>query len=331
MALWHFLHVQLAIDTVLVTYRSDLSDSVANTYLYTLQFSHHDDFPTVLADIITSKPMELEEGTYTLANGKLSGVQLAQNQYDFEANIYTGAAYTFVTAELNLAQAGNGVWTYTMYMSDTIGSEYRFEFSQTPSIYHYPQPKVDPKEVPFADEQKEKVIVTVALDTLIWDDATVARDGILDIYFTQLNADVNGLRAYMHLGMYTSTSRPAAGTYPVNGSEEDGTFSASLGRYGSVLIPCYLSLMDGNGWAHAIWYIVDGQITLSYNEQAQPVLTGECLTHYGSTIRFTYAPSAQDINHVHSDKAQCTKVIENGVLYLLNNGMMYNVQGVKIK
>ena len=324
-------NVQLAIDTVLVTYRSDLSDSVANTYLYTLQFSHHDDFPTVLADIITSKPMELVEGSYTLANGKLSGVQLAQNQDDFELNIYTGAAYIFVAAELTLTQAAEGEWTYTMYMRDTIGSEYQFAFSQTPNIYYYPQPKVDPKEEPFTDEQKEKATITVAMDTLVWKNETVAKDGILDIYLTQLNADINGLRAYLHLGMYTSQSLPTAGTYPVNGSEADGTFSASLGRYGSVLIPCYLSLMDNNGWVHAIWYIVDGEITLSYDGQARPVLSGDCITYYGSTIHFNYAPTTQGIEDVQKDELQCTKVLRDGQFFIIKNGKIYNAAGTLVK
>ena len=324
-------HVQLAIDTVLITYRSDLSDSVANTYLYTFQFSHNDDYPTVIADITTSKPMELVEGSYTLANGKLSGVQLAQNQDDFELNIYTGAAYIFVAAELTLTQAAEGKWTYTMYMRDTIGSEYQFAFSQTPNIYYYPQPKVDPKEEPFTDEQKEKATITVAMDTLVWKNETVAKDGILDIYLTQLNADINGLRAYLHLGMYTSQSLPTAGTYPVNGSEADGTFSASLGRYGSVLIPCYLSLMDNNGWVHAIWYIVDGEITLSYDGQARPVLSGDCITYYGSTIHFNYAPATQGIEDIQKDELQCTKVLRDGQFFIIKNGKIYNAAGTLVK
>ncbi len=324
-------HVQLAIDTVLITYRSDLSDSVANTYLYTFQFSHNDDYPTVIADITTSKPMEFVEGSYTLANGKLSGVQLAQNQDDFELNIYTGAAYIFVAAELTLTQAAEGKWTYTMYMRDTIGSEYQFAFSQTPNIYYYPQPKVDPKEEPFTDEQKEKATITVAMDTLVWKNETVAKDGILDIYLTQLNADINGLRAYLHLGMYTSQSLPTAGTYPVNGSEADGTFSASLGRYGSVLIPCYLSLMDNNGWVHAIWYIIDGEITLSYDVQARPVLSGDCTTYYGSIIHFNYAPTTQGIEDVQKDELQCTKVLRDGQLYIVKNGKIYNAVGTLVK
>ena len=37
----------------------------------------------------------------------------------------------------------------------------------------------------------------------------------------------------------------------------------------------------------------------------------------------------EDIDNVQSDKGQCTKVIENGTLYLMYKGAKYNVQGAK--
>jgi hypothetical protein len=216
-------------------------------------------------------------------------------------------------------------------MRDTIGSEYSFEFSQAPHIYHYPQPKVDPKEVPFADESKEKATITVTLDTLVWNDATVAKDGILDIYITRINADVNGFRAYLHLGFYTDTSYQQEGIYPVNGSEENGTFSASIGRFGNALIPCYLALMDNNGWAHAIWYITEGSIALSYNALGQPVLSGDCTSHYGSTIHFTYAPSAQGMDYLQRSNAQSAKCIINGQFLIEKNGKLFNALGQTVQ
>jgi hypothetical protein len=37
-----------------------------------------------------------------------------------------------------------------------------------------------------------------------------------------------------------------------------------------------------------------------------------------------------DVEKVQGDKVPCTKVIENGVLYLMYNGTKYDVQGRKI-
>lgn len=39
----------------------------------------------------------------------------------------------------------------------------------------------------------------------------------------------------------------------------------------------------------------------------------------------------QGIDNAQGDKVQCTKVIENGVLYLMRNGTKYNVQGVRVQ
>ena len=213
-----------------------------------------------------------------------------------------------------------------MHMEDVIGSTYDFVLVQTPHIVLYPAPAVDPKEAPYTDEQKETATITMVLDTIIWDSKSVSKDGIIDIYLTQLQADINGLRAYVHLGMYAEEAYPEAGIYPVNGSEESGSFSASLGRYGSTLIPCYVALMDEAGYAHAIWYIVSGDIALSY-EGNQPVLGGECTSYYGSTIRFVYQPKGQGVEDVQEDDVQGTKVLRDGRIYILYKGRMYDVLG----
>lgn len=328
--------VTLAIDTVMVTYRSDLSDSTANTYQYTFNFFYsQSDYPNVLVDAILKQPMQLEAGTYTLEANELSGLALFQNQEDYNSWFFGGEPYVFETARLTLTEGTEGKWTYAMFITDTLGSEYNFSFSQAPHIVHYPQSgeETDPKDKPYADELKQTATISATMDVIEWKTTTVEQDGILDIILTQQAADVNGLRAYLHLGMYTSVAYPEAGAYPVNDSETEGSFSASLGRFGNTLIPCYLMLMDGDGWAHSVWYIVNGTINLSYNSTNQPILSGECTSYFGSTIRFSYSPIAEGIEEVESGKVkgERRKVIENGQLYLMYEGAMYDVQGRKMK
>ena len=172
--------VVLGIDTVVITYLSNESDSTNNRFVYTFNFSQQDDYPTVLTDVVLSKPMELVEGTYTLDNELLSGLQLAQNQSDFELNLFYGSAYDFTAATLTLAQE-NGAWRYTMHMEDAIGSTYDFSFVQTPHIVLYPQPIEDEKDQPYMNESKTISTQSFVLDTLVWKDETVAKDGVIDI------------------------------------------------------------------------------------------------------------------------------------------------------
>ena len=71
--------------------------------------------------------------------------------------------------------------------------------------------------------------------------------------------------------------------------------------------------------------------------------------NYGELFQFKFmeaAPAGKDlfidnvyfykavgagIDHVQGDNAQCAKVIENGVLYLIHKGTKYNVQGVRVQ
>ena len=330
--------VNLAIDTVLITYQSDLSDSTKGEFYYTFNFfSRGGDYPNVLVDMIMNQPMALTAGTYTLADNQLIGLNLFLNQEDFNAVFFGGEPYVFATAALTLSEVQDGKWRYAMLITDTIGSEYTFDFAQDPHIVHYPIP-VDPteeKDKPYIDEQKTAVTVSVTLDSLLWNTKSVSKDGILDIYLTQQKADVNGLRAYLHLGMYTDSEYPEAGSYAVNGSEENGTFSASLGRFGNVLIPCYLLLIDAEGWAHAVWYIVDGTIRIAYDAQQAPVLSGTCTTYFGSTINFTYGDIDNGVEDVvvesQKSKVKSRKVVRDGQLLIIRDGRTYNAQGLQIK
>ena len=51
------------------------------------------------------------------------------------------------------------------------------------------------------------------------------------------------------------------------------------------------------------------------------------------SVRFESSSTATEnfTPNVQSDDVQCTKVIENGVLYIKHNGKIYNVQGEKVK
>ena len=325
--------VTLAIDTVMITYVSDKSDETTNTHYYTFNFfSQSGNYPNVIADAVLSKPMELVAGTYSLNDERLSGLLLFQDQADFNTFFFGGTPYIFETATLTLSQKNANEWTYSMIITDVIGSEYSFSFSQNPHIIFYPQPDdLDPEAKPFKDEQQQASVVSVTLDSLVWDTKTLDRDGIIDIWLTQHEANINGLKAIMQLGLYTSEAYPPAGIYPVNETETDVTFSASLGRYGNILIPCYLALTDENGWAHAVWYIIGGTVAIDYDQSGHPLLSGECTSYFGSTIRFDYAPLPQGIDHITDESPITSKILRNGQLFIIRGNKTYTPTGAQVK
>lgn len=330
--------VTLTIDTVLITYMREDADKAAKKHPYTFNFfSSKDDYPNVIVDAVLSDSMKLVAGTYTMAANQLSGITLFQNQSDFNEFFFGGQPYVFKTVSLTLKDAGNGKWTYSMFITDEIGSEYSFSFTQAPHIINYPEDnpeELNPEDQPFADEQQTKVTITAALDSIIWKDETVTKDGILDIFLFQRTMDVNGLRAAMQLGMFTTVSQVPAGTYPINGSEEDNTFSASVGRYGNILFPCYLTLVDKDNWVHAIWYIESGSITVAYDAKGNVMLSGECTTHFGSSIHFTYKNAGEGIENTangQQQNANSRKVLRDGHIYILRGDKLYNLTGKEIQ
>lgn len=327
--------VSLSIDTVQVTYLRTESDHPHGRDIYTLDFfSSHDDFPNVLVDLTTADSMQLTQGTFSLSAGQLSGLRLYQNQADFNEDFFGGVPYVFAEATLTLASLPDGRWSFSMFITDTIGSEYSFTMIQHPHIINYPvdqEEVVDPAEKPYTDELKEVVTAVVYFDSLIWNDRSVTRDGILDITLTQSLPDELGMSAVMQLGFYTPTTLVPAGQYPVSSSEDDFTFSASMGRYGNVLIPCYLALMDGNGWAHRIWYMMGGDILLSYDDQHRPLLSGECTSYYGSTIRFSYEPVSTALDAVSTGVDAPAKFLRDGHLLIQRGSATYDLRGQVIK
>ncbi|MCQ2310869.1 MAG: hypothetical protein MJZ64_03865 [Paludibacteraceae bacterium] len=324
--------VELAIDTVVISYLREYADSLNNIYPYTFNFfstsQETDGFPNVIVDVALSKPMELVEGTYTLENNDLSGLVLFQDQSDYTMWFFGGEPYVFKTAQLTLSPAGQGAWTYSMYITDTIGSEYSFSFTQVPHIINYPQEEeeVDPKEQPFTDELKVVEEVSVQMDSLDWKDRRTMSDPILDMALYQETTDAEGLQYYIQLGMYAYSQDIPAGTYNLSTSEEeDLVFSSSLGRYGNIMIPCYVAQVDQNGWVHKVWYLVSGSITLGYDEQGRRTLSGECTSYYGSTIRFSYSAAPTDTQSPKADGVGLLKYMHNGRVFINRGGKRYTM------
>ncbi len=324
--------VELAMDTVVITYLREQADTVNHRYPYTFNFSGKEDgFPQVLAGVVLSKPMELVSGTYTLHERQLSGVMLFQNQADYNLWFFGGTPYVLDSVQLTLSTDDRVCWTYFMLLTDTAGSRYSFTLRQPPHIIDYPQPEEDPKDKPYADELRQAEEVTVAFDSIVWNDASVAKDGIVDIVLRQRESDADGLSYVAQLGMFTNTTDVSAGRYPVNDTEDDLTFSASMGRYGNVLIPCYVSVIDKQGFVYRVWYITDGAISLDYTADRQPVMSGECTSYFGSTIRFTYSPYGAGVHDVPSPAPAAIKFMRGGTILIRKGGRTYTILGMKLR
>jgi len=316
--------VTLQIDTVAISYLREEADTLAGKFPYTFVFSQSDNFPQVMMDVLLPSPMELTAGTYTLAQKKLSGILLFQDQGDFNNYFFSGETYVWKTVTMTLAAVEDEKWQFDMKLVDTIGSEYTFTLVQKPHIINYPEPEIP---AAYKDESQIPEVVNLTLDSMLWVDSTVTKDGILDIWLMQKEMDKEGLRYVVQLSMFTSTSEVAAGSYPINESEQNGTFSASMGKIGNVVIPCAVAQVDSTGAVYNIWYLMSGDIAISYNAFGR-VISGECTSYFGSTIRFSYsAPTPSGLRDAAESSARVSKCIRDGQLLMEYNGQTYSILG----
>ena len=91
-------------------------------------------------------------------------------------------------------------------------------------------------------------------------------------------------------------------------------------------------LMDEEGRARAVWYIVSGNITISYDENQQPVLFGEGTTYFGSTVKFADAAAIEEgIESIQKSDIRIQKLIRDGQVIIVQDGKEYNVFGTRLK
>lgn len=165
-----------------------------------------------------------------------------------------------------------------------------------------------------------------------WGQSTVVTYGQLAAgdhvqYFTNMNylgweltpaVDATDME-YLHVDLYTTTLNTVKIT-PISPGHE-GVYSIELtsGEWKSVEIP--LSAYEAN----AIEWNNIFQMKFFDAAPAGGDLFVDNVYFYKS------AAGGEGVENVQGDKVQCTKVIENGVLYLKYEGRMYNVQGVRVK
>lgn len=323
--------VELAIDTVVITYLRNESDSALNYHFYTLNFFSNsaDNYPTVIVDAILPQPGQMVAGTYSWADSTLNSLALYQNQNDFESALWGGFPYIFTKYSLTLTEKTDSLWEYTMDIRDTIGSHYYFTLVQNPHVEIYPALDTIPEEdKPYIQESKEKTSKQWTFTTIEWNDSTVSKDGILGIKLYEGAWNVSNQQSMVELCLFTPTSDVAAGTYPINDSEKDGTFMSSYGKFMNVQFPCYAARFDYLMNVHAIWYLMDGTITIAYPQEGKMQITGDCTSYFGSSIQFSYTGTKPSLlKELVGNSIHTTKILRNGCLEIIRNDTHYDILG----
>lgn len=157
-----------------------------------------------------------------------------------------------------------------------------------------------------------------------------AEYGVVDIILTDNEeGDYEEALEWAYLEFVTSSyddeAGLPAGTYQINDSEADGTFTASPGGDDDYDYPCYLGVPADEEGYYNPYYIVSGTVTISAEG-----IEVNAKSYFGSTLKLVYnAP--KDAVETTKIAGKAVKSLENGALYLDNNGVRYNVIGQTVR
>ena len=124
-----------------------------------------------------------------------------------------------------------------------------------------------------------------------------------------------------------------AGTYPINDSQEYGTVLSNAGIQNGYIYPSYyINLTAQGGISIPCYFMVSGQVVVENIENHLKV-TIDALNSYDVPAHIVYEadPVGSAIENVTVDTTNASKVVENAQLFILKDGVKYNVLGTVVK
>ena len=124
-----------------------------------------------------------------------------------------------------------------------------------------------------------------------------------------------------------------AGTYPINDEQDYGTVMSSPGVQGGSVYPSFYGNLNAQGQITIpCYFMVGGQVVVENIENHLKV-TIDALNSYDVPAHIVYEadPVGSAVENVTVDTTNASKVIENNQLFIMKEGVMYNVLGSVVK
>lgn len=160
----------------------------------------------------------------------------------------------------------------------------------------------------------------------------VAEDGVI---YLSIDA-ANGSNA-IFIAFFAEAADPVigipAGTYPINDTQDYGTVLSNPGIQDGYIYPSYyINLTAQGGISIPCYFMVSGQVVVENIENHLKV-TIDALNSYDVPAHIVYEadPVGSAVENVTVDTTNASKVIENNQLFIMKEGVMYNVLGSVVK
>ena len=160
----------------------------------------------------------------------------------------------------------------------------------------------------------------------------VAEDGVI-----YLNIDAADGSNTISVAFFAEAADPVigipAGTYPINDEQDYGTVMSSPGVQGGYIYPSFYGNMNAQGQITIpCYFMVGGQVVVENIENHLKV-TIDALNSYDVPAHIVYEadPVGSAVENVTVDTTNANKVVENAQLFILKDGVKYNVLGSVVK
>ena len=160
----------------------------------------------------------------------------------------------------------------------------------------------------------------------------VAEDGVI-----YLNIDAADGSNTISVAFFAEAADPVigipAGTYEINDTQDYGTVMSSPGVQGGYIYPSFYGNMNAQGQITIpCYFMVSGQVVVENIENHLKV-TIDALNSYDVPAHIVYEadPVGSAVENVTVDTTNASKVIENNQLFIIKEGVMYNVLGSVVK
>ena len=144
-----------------------------------------------------------------------------------------------------------------------------------------------------------------------------------------VDALANGYMLGLKFNVAEGTTTLAAGTYEINDSMAEGTILASPGMApNGQLRYSYAAIVDENlRQVNNAWFLVSGKAVVTESG----VIELKAFNSKGQAVNVRLGEYPEGVENVQGDKAQTTKLLRDGQLVILKNGVEYNAQGAVVK
>ena len=160
----------------------------------------------------------------------------------------------------------------------------------------------------------------------------VAEDGVI-----YLNIDAADGSNTISVAFFAEAADPVigipAGTYPINDEQDYGTVMSSPGVQGGYIYPSFYGNMNAQGQITIPCYFMVGGQVIVENIENHLKVTIDALNSYDVPAHIVYEadPVGSAVENVTVDTTNASKVIENNQLFIMKEGVMYNVLGSVVK